>query len=263
MNNFFTARKGLTEAIASTFRKNYPTFFPNLPFFQEWAIGDFGLYEDGVFIKKGNLADLGVQYDCSPPHNMQGMFFNCSSAHTSCQEFGGQADSKISPVKPTLSVKLEQENAYFCRGALASQLSLLDPSKAMERHLNFLKTHKAWDTNYCIISSVYMARNFIFMAAIGNAVQASAELNYTPTTPSSAEAAVFSQAAVHYDITKKTNIGHIICTSADTPQVVACMQMLKLKRGNLMNYKGLGAPPREVVSLDEEEQFYVLSIVDE
>ncbi|MDR0738070.1 MAG: hypothetical protein LBF39_03240 [Prevotellaceae bacterium] len=260
MSNFFTGRKGLTEAIASTFRKNYPSLFPNLPFFQELSVGDFGHYENGIFTKKGNLSDFDIKYDCSS-HNLH-TFFNCSSANTSCQEVGGQADGKIIPVKPTLSVKLEQENAYFCCGVFADQILLLDPAKAIEKRINFLTAHNIWNKNYCIISSVYTARNFIFMATAGKAVQAAVELSYSPILSAPIDE-VLSQAAVHYNITKKTNIGHIICTGTDTPQVVACMQMLKLKRSNLMNYKGLETPPEEVVSLDEEEQYYVLSIVDE
>lgn len=262
MSNFFTTRKGLTEAIAATFRKNYPSFFPNLPFFQALSIGDFGRYEDGVFTKKGNLSDLGVQYGSGAPHSLH-TFFNCSSAHTSCQEAGGHASSGVIPVKPALSVKLEQENAYFCCGVFAEQLSLLDPTKAVEGHIKFLKAHNAWDKDYCIISSIYTARNFIFMATAGSAIQAAAELSYSPTAPVSADSALFSQAAVHYNMTKKTNIGHAIYTNTDTPQVAVCMQMLKLKRNTLRNYKGLNPPAGEAAFLEEEEQDYMLSIVDE
>jgi hypothetical protein len=260
MSNFFTARKGLTEAIASTFRNNYPTFFPNLPFFQELAVGDFGIYEDGTFIKKGNLADFKVPYTCSPQQELH-TFFNCSSTNTSCQETGGQASSGIIPVKPSLSIKLERENAYFCCGVFAGQISLSNP-KAIEKHINTLTALNEWDKNHCIISSVYTARNFVFMATAGKAVQAVAELSYSPAIPSPADD-ILSQAAVQYKITRKTNIGHIICTGADTPQVVVCMQMLKLKRGNLSNYKGLNSTTNETVALDEEGQDYILSIIEE
>jgi hypothetical protein len=262
MSNFFTTRKGLTEAIASTFRKNYPSFFPNLPFFQELSIGDFGVYENGIFTKKGNLSDFGVPIRNSS-HELH-TSFNFSSANTSCQEAGGDASSGIVPVKPSLSIKLEQENAYFCCGVFVAQTTLLDPNKALEKHINFLNVHNQWDKNYRIISSVYTARNFVFMAATEKAVQASAELSYSPTLPS-VDSAPFSQAVAHYSITKKTNIGHEIYTCTATPQVVVCMQMLKLKRnGNLLNYKGLNSVPGESVLLDEEENdSYILAIMDE
>jgi hypothetical protein len=263
MNNFFTARKGLSEAIASMFRKNYPSFFPNLPFFQELAIGDFGVYEHGIFTKKGNIADFGVQYTQTAPRDLH-TFFNCSSAHTSCQEASGNASDGIIPLKPSLSVKLERENAYFCSGVFANHTTILDSWRSMNRHIKFLKEHKAWEEDYRIISSIYTSRNFIFMATAGNAVQASAELSYSPIAPTSADHGLFSQAAVHYDITQKTNIGHMVCTGANTPQVTVCMQMLTLKRKDkLMNYKGLNSPINENIDLGEEETDYVLSIVEE
>jgi hypothetical protein len=261
MNHFFTARKGLTDAIASTFRKTYPSIFPTLPFFQELSIGDFGVYENGIFTKKGNLSDFSIPIRSSShePHTS----FNLSSANTSCQEAGGSASSEIVPVKPSLSIKLERENAYFCCGVFAAQTTLLDPHKAVEKHINFLNAHDKWDKNHCIISSIYTARNFVFMAATEKAVQAAAELSYSPALPS-ADPALFSQATIHYGITKKTNIGHVIYTCADTPQVVVCMQMLKLKRnGNLLNYKGLNSSVGETMRLDEEENDYILSIMDE
>jgi hypothetical protein len=262
MHNFFATRKGLTEAIASTFRKNYPSFFPNLPFFQELSIGDFGVYENGVFTKKGNLSDLSVPIRSSS-HELH-TSFNCSSTNTSCQEAGGSASSGIVPVNPTLSIKLERENAYYCCGVFAAQTTLLDPDKALEKNINFLKAHNRWDIDHCIISSVYTSHNFIFMAAAGNTVKASAELSYSPTTLPSINPALLSQAAVHYAITKETNIGHKIYTRADTPQVAVCMQMLKLKRsGKFVNYKGLNSSTGENILLDEEGSEYVLSVIDE
>lgn len=153
---------GLANAYNRIIREHLRVHSAWLPITNVFALGDFGVIQNGIFTREGNIADLGIAF--ATKHGPAAEINFASSSVTLTRIEGGVevgAFSGSAVVDASLKIRLGRKHAMLLKAAQIRS-SEIDNVLAVA---NALHGHPDWRWRYRFVRSTYAASNAIMYAS--------------------------------------------------------------------------------------------------
>ena len=144
------------EQINNHFKVFYATFPPNQPY----QLGDFGILNDDVFVRIGNVTqrfdlNFGVRAG-----EAKSPAIDFTSKGSVTVEFRSKAEAGIGtvPVKAGLDITFARENSVFFNAAECTLDSVEDQVKLGEQIIGLYNQRK-WEKKYAVVTGVLRAKS--------------------------------------------------------------------------------------------------------
>jgi len=134
------------------------------PVANTWSVGDIGVVSDGVLVRTGNLADLGVNFAAAPTAPVHGL--NFTSEGTKSARFLGDAEVNALPdsdIEARLNVEFTKSESFFLKAATlrVEEMTGLDSVAA---ELSKLRDRR-WRRKYRVVHATAAADQLAFVSA--------------------------------------------------------------------------------------------------
>lgn len=144
---------GVAQDFNSALRQELDVFAAWLPVANTFEVGDYGLISGGIFVKAGNIADLGVSVKTKAGGATNLEF---SSKGTTLTRLLGEAKVDVLPNQPVqakLKVEFERRDSIF---AAAANLDISEMASTANVAKELYTSD--FDHAYKVVSAVYRAR---------------------------------------------------------------------------------------------------------
>ena len=144
------------EQIKNHFKVFYATFPPNQPY----ELGDFGILNDEVFVRLGNVKNrFGLTFQVRAGE-AKSPAIDFTSKGSVAVDFRTKAEAAIGtvPVKAGLDITFARENSVFFNAADCT-LDSVEDQVALGEQIIKLYEQKKWEKKYAIVTGVLRAKS--------------------------------------------------------------------------------------------------------
>ena len=144
------------EQIKNHFKVFYATFPPNQPY----ELGDFGVLNDDVFVRLGNVKNRFGMTFAVRAGEAKSPAIDFTSKGSVAVEFRGKAEAAVGtvPVKAGLDITFARENSVFFNAADCT-LDSVEDQVALGEQILALYAQKKWEKKYALVTGVLRARS--------------------------------------------------------------------------------------------------------
>jgi hypothetical protein len=142
------------DQMKSNFKILYAAFPPNEPL----KLGDYGLLNDTVFVRIGNVSDLQVDIGTPREFPDQKSNLDFSSEGSVEIDFHGKADTANPPIKAGIDISFSSKHSVFFNAAGCVPTSIAD-QVALGSKIFALRDAGKWQDKFCVITSLMKAEN--------------------------------------------------------------------------------------------------------
>jgi hypothetical protein len=142
------------DQMKENFKVLYATFPPNEPL----KLGDYGVLNDAVFVRIGNIGDFQVDIGNPREFPEQKSNLDFTSEGSVEIEFHAKADTTSPPIKAGLDISFSSKHSVFFNAAGCVPTSIADQAALGNAIFALLDVGK-WQKKFCVITSLMKAEN--------------------------------------------------------------------------------------------------------
>jgi hypothetical protein len=143
----------------TSMRAAYP---PNRPV----ALGDYGTLDDGVFSRRGNVADFGIAIEAQAGEAPMSREFRSRQVSKAIFDAGAKLQSGVVVAAPALELGFEAEFSVYAAVA-GCTLHEVKNVQALGRGLLEAAKRGDWDTDWVVVTSLIASSNTTVIVARG------------------------------------------------------------------------------------------------
>ena len=146
-----------------------------LPITNNYTLGDYGIFSDGVFAKMGNIKEFNVSYtQASGPEAS----IDFSSANTTVVKFAAGAEVSVIPagaIDAKIAFKFESAKSFLVKAPIIRVIEIQNVNQVATQ----LRDKKNWEKKWKIVYQVYDAVDPVILSTIsaGTEVTFSGDVN--------------------------------------------------------------------------------------
>lgn len=182
-------------------KKHLKPFYANWMPGQERALGDYGTFKKGIFIRLGNIKDFGISFDEKIDNSLDDHNFSEGGSY-SMQIIGGATAGDVG--NASVEFKLESKSTVYFQALDAQSNEIENKVELGKRLIEGLKNGSIeWNKKWVIITELVDAGRTIAAVALENG--ASFELKADVNVPAES---LMTDASVELGFTKTKNVGY-------------------------------------------------------
>ena len=151
---------GLPNQFNDIIQKDLNVHAAWLPITQNYTLGDYGVFSDGVFAKLGNIKEFNVSFEQSTGPNAS---IDYTSARTKVIKVAGGAEVDVIPagaIDAKISFKFEDANSFLIKSPTITVTAIGNVQQVASK----LKSTKAWKRDWKVVYEVYTAQDPVVMS---------------------------------------------------------------------------------------------------
>jgi hypothetical protein len=188
----------IARAAARILRQQLRAHVAWLPLTNNFNVGDYGVFSGGVFARLGNIANLGVRFDCTQSDG--GSFEFRSEGTREVRLSGGVTVNSFIDGDPdaALRVAFSADESLYVRATTLrlTAISELLPVAAA------LRNHPQWRMRYRVVHRMWTAINGVFLSSRGT----DASVDFTGSV-SALKALQSGKVEAGVEVGARTNVG--------------------------------------------------------
>lgn len=143
-------------------------FHANFPLGSSRELGDYGVIQDHVFRRLGNIRQLGIAFETQQSEAESAYQFESrGGVDVNLIAKGDLQPGGIPAVKAGLGIKFSRENAVFFAAAGCTSQSI-DDVKSLQPQLIELRNQNRWESDYYVVIEVIRARKTTAVVSAGS-----------------------------------------------------------------------------------------------
>ena len=212
-------------------------------------LGDYGVMKQGIFIKKGNIRDLGIQFEESPDPNSDFHSFNAGGSIDISSHAKGTIQNIVNA---SMEIKFKNAWSVFFHAADARTIRVKDKNALGVAILDFFKDNRdKWKRRYIVVTDLVTAGQTI----AGVSSSANASLTIEASSPQ-IPVINLQDASIGVQFNKSSNVGYTVISKG----MDVLMGLSKLQRKNFpqvmnINPANLGSASLNSLIQDDEDLF--------
>ncbi|MCW5966431.1 MAG: lipase family protein [Bryobacterales bacterium] len=140
----------------------------NFPLGSKRELGDYGVIQDHVFRRLGNIRQLGISFETQQSGAESAYQFESrGGVDVNLIAKGDLQPGGIPAVKAGLGIRFSRENAVFFAAAGCTSRSI-DDVKSLQPQLIALRNQNLWESDYYVVIEVVHARNTTAVVSAGS-----------------------------------------------------------------------------------------------
>lgn len=189
------------KAVASNLTPFHANWMPG----QERALGDYGTFDGGIFVRKGNVRDHGLSFDVKTDPSKDDMSFCEGGSYTFAVDAGVSAAGIASG---TATLTLTGNHSVFFQ-ALATRTDEIADKTAFGKALiqAYQDETIEWEKPWVVITEILIAGRTIAAASTAN----SAKVVFKAKTEGPIPGTAISNANIGLDIQSTHDVGFHVC----------------------------------------------------
>ncbi|MFL5810717.1 MAG: hypothetical protein ACJ749_14435 [Flavisolibacter sp.] len=131
-----------------------------LPITQNYTLGDYGLFSDGVFAKLGNIKEFDVSFEQSKGPDVK---IDYTSSRTRVIKFAAGGEVDVIPagaVDAKITFKFEDANSFLIKAPVINVTAIGNVQQVASK----LKGTKGWKKDWKVVYEVYNAQEAVVMS---------------------------------------------------------------------------------------------------
>ncbi|RYZ09222.1 MAG: hypothetical protein EOO73_05535 [Myxococcales bacterium] len=158
---------GIATEMNDVLRKQLSCHVAWLPISNTFALGDYGVFSQGVFTKLGTAADFGVKFDTKegPPVKL-----DFSSKDTTVTSFAGAVKVDVIPegvLDGKIKIEFQKEGSFLLK---AAQVRVTEIQNVLSM-MNELQQTPGWRGSYKVVAKVWRAENAALLSSLSGGTE--------------------------------------------------------------------------------------------
>lgn len=207
----------IANIYVKTFRQGSGKSHPIWPPIERVQVGDYGIYKDGSFDKKGNIGDIDIAFTTKTIPQPG----NISLSEGISYQFNPEGVVDMCGAsRASLSIRTEKENTAFIH-IVFTEASLIEDLRSVEEQIMKKFKKKTWRRDWIVITEVAYSSNFV--TVVNQSGQAYVTFNCETDLPEPS----FESASLKFSISHNQNSSYHCCTGSEVQQ---CTPMFKARQ---------------------------------
>jgi len=154
---------GLPNMFNDIIQKHLNVFAAWVPVVNQFGLGDYGIFADGVFSKLGNITeDFGMTYKESSGTEASIDFTSEGASVVKAGASGGVTEIPAGEIKASVQIEFTKERSFLVKSPTISVISIDNVNMLAKK----LASSKDWDGKWKVVYQVYNAIDAVIVSTI-------------------------------------------------------------------------------------------------
>jgi hypothetical protein len=153
---------GLPNQFNDLIQNQLNVFAAWLPVMNNFGLGDYGIFSDGVFTKMGNIAEFNIPFEQATGPDAS---LDFTSADTRVTKFAGGAEVDVIPagaVDAKITFKFERERSFLIKAPNIRVNEIQNTQQVANR----LRDANGWEKKWKVVYQTYLAMDPLVISTI-------------------------------------------------------------------------------------------------
>lgn len=154
---------GIPNQFNDIIQRHLNVFAAWVPIVNNYSLGDYGIFADGVFSKLGNIKDdFGVSFSEEPGQPADIDFTSEGATITKLAADAGVAVGAAGEVKASVQIAFSKEKSFLVKSPVINVTNIKDVNELAKK----LKASGKWDGQWKVVHQVYTAQDAVIVSTI-------------------------------------------------------------------------------------------------